>query len=146
VQAEAVYQAADNPNDITVTHEFPTLSAARTFANSDELKKAMHGAGVVEAPMIWFAKKVDRQRQSRFAFGEGRLTSQLGLIDRRRRDAGPPSAGAAFALALRACFAGGLTDSALSSTAARSASNSRFAACQNSSFRPSGRPARSQSS
>jgi hypothetical protein len=58
VQAAAVYQAADNPNDVTVTHDFPTLAAAQAFANSDELKKAMQGAGVVGAPTIWFTKKV----------------------------------------------------------------------------------------
>ena len=58
VQAAAVYQAADNPNDVTVTHEFPTLAGAQAFASSDELKKAMHGAGVVGAPTIWFTNKV----------------------------------------------------------------------------------------
>ena len=58
VTAEAVYQAADNPNDITVTHEFGSVEAAQAFAKSDELKKAMQGAGVVGAPTIWFANKV----------------------------------------------------------------------------------------
>jgi len=41
VMAQAVYQAADNPNDITVTHDFTTMEAARAFARHDELKKAM---------------------------------------------------------------------------------------------------------
>ena len=58
VTAEAVYQAADNPNDITVTDEFGSVEAAQAFAKSDELKKAMQGAGVVGAPTIWFANKV----------------------------------------------------------------------------------------
>lgn len=57
VTAQAVYQAADNPNDITVTHEFATVEAAQTFAKSDELKKAMQNAGVVGAPTIWFTNK-----------------------------------------------------------------------------------------
>ena len=57
VMAQAVYQAADNPNDITVTHEFATVEAAQTFAKSDELKKAMQNAGVVGAPTIWFTNK-----------------------------------------------------------------------------------------
>ena len=57
VLAEAVYQAADNPNDITVTHDFATVEAAQAFAKSDELKKAMQSAGVVGAPMIWFTNK-----------------------------------------------------------------------------------------
>ena len=57
VTAEAVYQAADNPNDITVTHEFATLDAAQAFVKSDELKKAMQGAGVLAAPTLWFTNK-----------------------------------------------------------------------------------------
>jgi len=39
VTAQAVYQAADNPNDITVTHDFATVDAAQAFANSEDLKK-----------------------------------------------------------------------------------------------------------
>lgn len=57
VAAQAVYQSADNPNDITVTHEFATLEAARAFVASDELKKAMQNAGVVGAPTIWFTTR-----------------------------------------------------------------------------------------
>jgi hypothetical protein len=53
-----VYQAADNLNDITVTHEFGAVEAAQTLAKSDELKKATQRAGVVGAPTIWFANKV----------------------------------------------------------------------------------------
>ena len=34
------------------------IAAAQNFVNSEELKKAMHGAGVVGAPTIWFTKKV----------------------------------------------------------------------------------------
>jgi len=58
VKAAAVYQAANNPNDITVTHEFATLEAAQAFAKSAELKKAMQNAGVMGAPTIWFTTKV----------------------------------------------------------------------------------------
>lgn len=57
VKAQAVYQAADNPNDVTVTHDFADLKAAHAFAQSPELKKAMQGAGVVGAPTIWFTNK-----------------------------------------------------------------------------------------
>jgi hypothetical protein len=39
VTGQAVYQAADNPNDITVTHEFGSVEAAQAFAKSAELKK-----------------------------------------------------------------------------------------------------------
>ena len=58
VTAKAVYQAADNPNEITVTHDFATIAAAQAFAGSPELKKAMQGAGVVGTPTIWFTNKV----------------------------------------------------------------------------------------
>jgi quinol monooxygenase YgiN len=57
VLAQAVYQATDNPNDITVTHEFASVAEAQAFINSDELKKAMQGAGVVGAPSIWLTSK-----------------------------------------------------------------------------------------
>jgi hypothetical protein len=57
VTAEAVYRAVENPNDITVTHEFATIEAARAFAESAELKNAMQNAGVAGAPTIWFTNK-----------------------------------------------------------------------------------------
>ena len=58
VKAQAVYRAADNPNDVTVTHEFSALEAAQQFAASDDLRNAMHDAGIVGEPTIWFASKV----------------------------------------------------------------------------------------
>jgi hypothetical protein len=57
VQADAVYQAVGDPNDITVTHEFATIEAAQAFAGSADLREAMHEAGVVGAPTIWFATR-----------------------------------------------------------------------------------------
>jgi quinol monooxygenase YgiN len=58
VTAQAVYQATDNPNDVTVTHEFASQDAAKAFVGSPELKKAMQGAGVVGAPTVWFANRL----------------------------------------------------------------------------------------
>ena len=52
------YRAVDNPNDITVTHEFSTVEAAQAFVKSEELKQAMQNAAVVGAPTIWFTNKV----------------------------------------------------------------------------------------
>ena len=54
VQAASVFQAADDPRDLTVTHDFASLEAARSFASSPELREAMHAAGVEGAPSIWF--------------------------------------------------------------------------------------------
>ena len=58
VRAEAVYQAADNPNDVTVTHEFASTKEAQVFVASEDVKKAMLSAGVVGAPTIWIANKI----------------------------------------------------------------------------------------
>ncbi|MBP2448140.1 cyclase [Rhizobium beringeri] len=57
VTAQAVYRAIDNPNDITVTHEFATLEAAQAFSKLDELKTAMRTGGVLGAPTVWFTNK-----------------------------------------------------------------------------------------
>ncbi|WHO75396.1 antibiotic biosynthesis monooxygenase [Rhizobium sp. BT03] len=57
VTAEAVYRATDNPNDITVTHEFATLEAAQAFSKLEELKAAMRKGGVLGTPIVWFANK-----------------------------------------------------------------------------------------
>jgi hypothetical protein len=57
VTAQAVYQSADDPNDITVTHDFGSITAARAFVDSKELHDTMRRAGVVGAPTIWFANR-----------------------------------------------------------------------------------------
>ena len=55
VTSGVVYRSTDNPNDVTVTHDFKTLNSAQAFAESSELKTAMQNAGVKGAPQIWFA-------------------------------------------------------------------------------------------
>lgn len=57
VLAEAVYQNTDDPNDVTVTHDFASLDAARAFLASPALRDAMANAGVVGAPTIWITTK-----------------------------------------------------------------------------------------
>ncbi len=54
VIAHAVYRGADDPSDVTVTHDFDSLEAAKALAGSDELREAMGNAGVVGEPDIWF--------------------------------------------------------------------------------------------
>ena len=54
VKAFAVYQAADNANDVTVTHDFDDLPSAQAFASAPRLKEVMGEAGVAGAPQIWF--------------------------------------------------------------------------------------------
>jgi hypothetical protein len=54
VTGQAVYQDAGDPEMVTVTHDLPTLDAAKALAASDLLKQAMAAAGVVGVPDIWF--------------------------------------------------------------------------------------------
>lgn len=54
---KAVYQSTDDPNDVTVIHDFHSLEKAKAFAASPELKAAMEKAGVKGAPQIWFTTK-----------------------------------------------------------------------------------------
>lgn len=57
VLAESVYQATNDPNDVTVSHEFADESVARSFAASQDLKSAMERAGVIEQPTIWITAR-----------------------------------------------------------------------------------------
>jgi ABC-type sugar transport system substrate-binding protein len=58
VVTQAVYQSTDNPNDVTVTHDFHSLEAAKAFAASPDLKAAMEKAGVKGPPQIWYTTKI----------------------------------------------------------------------------------------
>jgi len=57
VRGAAVYVAADNRNDITITHDFDALPAAQAFAASPRLREAMAAAGVSGKPTIWFTSQ-----------------------------------------------------------------------------------------
>lgn len=60
VTAQTVYRSVDNPNEITVTHDFKTLAKARAFAASGELRAAFQKAGVTGTPQVWFTTKAAR--------------------------------------------------------------------------------------
>jgi hypothetical protein len=60
VTTKAVFQSVDDPNDVTGTHDFKTLKAAKAFAASSELKAAMEKAGVAGSPQIWFTTRASR--------------------------------------------------------------------------------------
>lgn len=57
VTGHAVYRALDDPNNVTVSHDFATKRKAESFATSDRLKEVMKGAGVKGRPTIWFVKE-----------------------------------------------------------------------------------------
>jgi quinol monooxygenase YgiN len=54
---KAVYQSTDDPNDVTVIHEFRSLEKAKAFAALPELKAAMEKGGAKGAPQIWYTTK-----------------------------------------------------------------------------------------
>ena len=54
---KAVYQTADNPNDVTVIHDFHSLEKAQAFAASPVLKADMERLGVKGQPQIWITNK-----------------------------------------------------------------------------------------
>jgi len=59
VIGSAVFQSVDNPNAITVTHDFASLAEAKAFVESDKLHAARPAAGVTHPPDIWFVTRVD---------------------------------------------------------------------------------------
>ena len=54
---QAVYQSIDNPNDVTVIHDFHSAEKAKAFVNSPDLKATMEKLGVKGEPHIWYTTK-----------------------------------------------------------------------------------------
>jgi hypothetical protein len=57
VRSHGVYRSVDDANDVTAYHDFDSIDAARSFAESADLKDAMQNAGVASAPQIWFVEE-----------------------------------------------------------------------------------------
>ena len=57
VTGQAVYRSVDNPNDVTVTHDFRSADKAKAFEASSDLKAAMDKAGVKGTPQIWITNR-----------------------------------------------------------------------------------------
>ena len=55
----AVFKSTEDPNDVTVTHDFETLEAARNFVESDRLREVMSQAGVAGEPTVWFTSPAE---------------------------------------------------------------------------------------
>jgi quinol monooxygenase YgiN len=49
-----IFKSASDPNDLTVTIDWPSVDAAKAFATSDALKEKMKNAGVVSPPEMTF--------------------------------------------------------------------------------------------
>ncbi len=58
VVGDAVFTSADDPNDVTVWHDFETLQSARGFVESARLREVMSSAGVAGEPTMWFTTPV----------------------------------------------------------------------------------------
>lgn len=54
----AVFQDVENPNDVTIWHDFNDLESARAFMTSSRLREVMKGAGVASEPKPWFTVPV----------------------------------------------------------------------------------------
>ena len=57
VTYQAVYQSTEDPNDVTVIHDFHSLEKAKAFAASADLKSAMVKSGVKGTPQMWYTTK-----------------------------------------------------------------------------------------
>ena len=55
---EAVLVSPDDANDVFVTHEFPTLEQATSYAHDPALRSGMEAGGVSSAPRIEFFESV----------------------------------------------------------------------------------------
>lgn len=57
VLTSSVYRGVDDPNDVTVIHEFTSRDEAKAFIDSDELHEARQRANVRVTPDIWCTEK-----------------------------------------------------------------------------------------
>jgi hypothetical protein len=57
VTEDAVFRSVDDPNDVTVWHDFAGTDEARAFVSSEALRNAMQRAGVQGEPEIWFVNQ-----------------------------------------------------------------------------------------
>jgi hypothetical protein len=71
VTAEAVYQSIDDPNDVTVWHDFETAQAAQAFASSPEQPDAMERGGVQGEPQTWLVGTEAQRVGGGVAYSEG---------------------------------------------------------------------------
>jgi len=57
VTGHGIYQDVDNPNDVTVYHEFKNFDEAKAFFGNTRVREVMANAGVVGEPTAWFTQK-----------------------------------------------------------------------------------------
>jgi heme-degrading monooxygenase HmoA len=57
-----VFQNADDSNDIFIIFEWDSMENAKEFFASDDLKKTMEQAGVLEMPHVHFLREVEKSK------------------------------------------------------------------------------------
>jgi len=55
-----LFRNTDNPNEMVIIFEWDSLEKAKKFAQSEDLKKTMQRAGVIDKPDIYFLEEVER--------------------------------------------------------------------------------------
>ncbi len=58
---KAVYQSLDDPNDVTVIHDFHDANKAKDFISSPKLKDQMTKLGVKGQPEIWITTTTEKK-------------------------------------------------------------------------------------
>ena len=53
VLGQAVFQAIDDPRDVTLWHDFDAVNEAQAFVSSEAVRDVMQRAGVEGAPEVW---------------------------------------------------------------------------------------------
>ena len=59
-----LYRNIDNPIETVIIFKWDTIEKARKFAGSEDLKKRMQEAGVVDKPDIFFLEEVEQVIES----------------------------------------------------------------------------------
>lgn len=59
---KSVYQSVDNPNDLTVIHDFHSLDKAKDFVDSQSLAEDMQKNGVQGKPDIWITTTTEKKQ------------------------------------------------------------------------------------
>ena len=55
-----LFRSADNLNEIVIVFEWESAENARKFAQSEDLKKTMQRAGVIDKPDVYFLEEIER--------------------------------------------------------------------------------------
>jgi heme-degrading monooxygenase HmoA len=57
VRAHAVFNGVEDPNEVTIWHDFDDLAAAKAFVDSDLLRDAIATSGQTGTSDIWYVHR-----------------------------------------------------------------------------------------